>query len=77
MVVLVIHINRVRTIKFECHAPITADSYRPHASILAFELMQVQARQVHVLWVNGSMQPGQDESQFGGLLGLNPCLAAS
>jgi len=77
MVILVIHINCVRAVKFECYTPVSANPHRPNSTIFPFQFMQVQAREIHILRVQRGMQPGQCESQLRSVRRPYPSLAAA
>ena len=77
MVILVIHIDRVRTLKLECYPPISAYPHRPNAAALTCELVQVQAGKIHILRRDGSVKSRQYESQSRGVRCLDPSLATA
>ena len=59
-----IHINGVGPVKFERNSPISAYSDRPNTAAPTFQLMQVQARKVHILRRLGRVESGQYESKL-------------
>jgi hypothetical protein len=50
MVVFIVHIDGVLAFKAEGYAPIATDSDGPCTFSLAFEFMEIQTRQIHILW---------------------------
>lgn len=56
MIIQVINLDRIIAFKFENHSPITAHGDRPGSFLPAFQLVQFEAWQVHVLSCHGSIQ---------------------
>lgn len=77
MIILIIHINRVRPIKLECYSPISAYPNRPHATAPACKFVQVQAGKIHILWGYRSVKSRQYEPQSRGVCRLDPGLATA
>ncbi len=77
MVILVMHNIGIAIGKTECHTPIAADFHRPDAFAFAFQLVQGETGQIHVLGRFGLIQVGQDQAQPIGVFRLNsrfaPC----
>ena len=77
MVILVMHNVGIAIGKTESHAPIAADFHRLDPFAFAFQLVQREARQIHVFGRFGLIQVGQDQAQPIGVLHLNSRLASS
>jgi len=71
MVIFVIHNVGIAIGKTKCYAPIAANIDRPDAFTFAFQLVQREARQIHVLSRFGLIQVGQDQAQPIGMLRLD------
>jgi hypothetical protein len=71
MVIFVIHNVGIAIDKTKCHAPIVAHIDRPDPFTFAFQLVQCEARQIHVLSRFSLIQVGQDQAQPTGMLRLD------
>lgn len=70
VVVEVIDQNNVMPLELKDHPPIAAHVYSLEAGILAFQPMQAQPRQVHILRFRCNVKTRQNEPQSVGVLRL-------
>ena len=71
MVVRQVNVVSIRTSELERNSPVFGDSYRPRSPSSSLEFVEIQARQIHVLWTGGSTQATKDDANSISLLSLN------
>jgi hypothetical protein len=60
VVILVVYIDGISLLKFECDTPVSTDLHRPGSFPLPFEFMQIEAGQVHIVKGIGSCEESKD-----------------
>lgn len=62
MIILVVHINGIWAIESECYPPVAAYANRPTAETLAFQLVEIKARKIHIPRVCSGVKPAKNQS---------------
>ena len=77
MVILIVDVCYIRGQKAECNAPVSAHADRPSSPAVAFQCVEIQPGQGHVLGLHGDIQTSEDQPEPIRVLGLDPCGRAS
>ena len=70
MIVLVVHIDGIWAIEFECNPPVAAYANLPTIETLAFQWVEKKTGEVHISRACSGMQPAKYQSDSAFMLGL-------
>lgn len=70
MIVLVVHIDGIWAIEFECNPPVAAYADRPTVETLTFQWVEKKTREVHISRTCSGVQPAKYQSDSAFMLGL-------
>lgn len=77
MIVQIIDIGDLAFLEAEDHSPVRPHRYRPEAGIFAFEPVEPEAGQVHIIGRSRSVQARQDVSHRLAVVGSDAALVAT
>lgn len=77
MVVNEVYVDSLGSVEPEDDAPVPGYANAPEVASIAFQPMQAQARQVHVMWLRGVVQGGQNSSDAGYQVGIDSSRVSS
>jgi hypothetical protein len=76
VVILIINLDYVLAFKREFQSSIAVHLHRPMAFQIAAQWVQTSARSIHIVRRLGAIQLEKLDGNFGGMGGLNSCLAS-
>ena len=77
MVVEIVDVERVVVLEAEDDAPDGAHRHGPEAGEVSLERVKPEAREVHVVWAAGRVEPGEDVAHGVAVLGSDPPFLAA
>ena len=77
MIILVFHVNGIRTVESKRDPPASTDPNGPEALTRPFQWVKEQAWEVHVIRRDRRVQPRENQSKFRRMRRLNSCFCTS